>query len=150
MTILHTNSCLSYLNFCIVVKYLKSANCNMNYHANEQNENVSPWQIFNPLLWYKILPTPILSNQFNFTTLDSETKFWMANLLSETIKIFNQIQVSKVSFQQNYSQWIWMKILKKIILRIELVAYMIYKDNHFNLYWSNTGTHTGCFITHLH
>ena len=23
-----------------------------------------------------------------------------------------------------------------------------YKDNHFNLYWGNTGTHTGCFITH--
>ena len=22
------------------------------------------------------------------------------------------------------------------------------KDNHFNLYWTNTGTHTGCFITY--
>ena len=20
------------------------------------------------------------------------------------------------------------------------------KDNHFNLYWGNTGTHTGCYI----
>ena len=26
--------------------------------------------------------------------------------------------------------------------------FRIYKDNHFNLYWVNTGTHTGCFITH--
>ena len=23
-----------------------------------------------------------------------------------------------------------------------------YKDNHFNLYWTSTGTHTGCFITY--
>ena len=86
------------------------------------------------------IPYSLLPNQMqNLKSNKISLRVWLSLHNTEIIRASGNISTDRLSMNVGKSIYTLENITRDILF---------IKDNHFNLYWTSTGTNTGCFITY--